>query len=105
MRQHRANSGDRSNALWGRGSRGELRSNALWGRGGRRAGVAVAALTSALAFAGLAAAAGGGSSGAPAKAFVAQSIVSAIQQNPAQSLDVIVEGDKQGTSNGLYAKL
>src|SRR2546422_2049216 len=52
MRQNRANDcGDRSNALWGRGSRGESRSNALWGRGGRRAGVAVAALTVLLAMA------------------------------------------------------
>src|SRR2546426_12651010 len=59
MRLKRANDcGDRSNALWGRGSRGESRSNALWGRGGRRAGVAVAALTVLLAMAAGATAAG-----------------------------------------------
>src|SRR5437763_14525718 len=56
MRFKRANDcGDRSNALWGRGSRGESRSNALWGRGGRRAGVAVASLVVLFAMA-----AGGG---------------------------------------------
>jgi serine protease AprX len=39
----------RSSALWGRGSRGEVRSNALWGRRGGRSAIFVASLTVALA--------------------------------------------------------
>src|SRR5215471_19512944 len=109
MRHSRANgSGDRSNALWGRGSRGESRSNALWGRGGRRAGVAVAALTAALAMAAGATAGPGGSGGGGGgnlKAFVQTSLLSAIQQSPDQTYDVIVQGDKKGSWNGLYKKI
>jgi serine protease AprX len=52
MRHQRAQRPEttRSNALWGRGSRGESRSNALWGsrRGGRSA-IVVASLAAALA--------------------------------------------------------
>ena len=113
MRHKRANvSGDRSNALWGRGSRNELRSNALWGRGGRRAGAAVATLscrspswrrqrspTTA------AATVGSSSSQSKLKAYFEPSLLSAIQQNPGQTFDVIVQGDKQGNSNGLFKKL
>ena len=61
MRPNRANSStDRSNALWGRGSRGEHRSNALWGRGGRRAGSIMASFVVVLALAASATAAGSG---------------------------------------------
>src|SRR5215831_7326009 len=105
MRQSRANTGgDRSNALWGRGSRGETRSNALWGRGGRRAGVVVAALTAAFAMA-AAASAGNGAPGGNLKAFVDPSLQSAIQQSPDGTYDVIVMGDKKGKSAGLYKQL
>src|SRR5690349_4021889 len=98
MRHQRANSGDRSNALWGRGSRGESRSNALWGRGGRRAGVAVATMALAFSFAAAAAVAGGGTKSTPLpgldhlKAYVQGSLISAIEQNPDATYDVIVQG-------------
>src|SRR5947207_3011889 len=109
MRHSRANYGDRSNALWGRGSRGESRSNALWGRGGRRAGAAVA-MVAVFAMASVAAAGitskndkGGGKH--DLKAYVSPDLLSAIQQNPSQTFDVIVQGDKKGTSRGFYKQL
>jgi serine protease AprX len=113
MRHKRANvSGDRSNALWGRGSRNELRSNALWGRGGRRAGAAVATLVLSFAFMAAAAVAdnGGSNSGSSStqskfNAYFEPSLLSAIQQNPSQTFDVIVMGNKQGTSAGLFKNL
>jgi serine protease AprX len=112
MRHKRANvSGDRSNALWGRGSRNELRSNALWGRGGRRAGALVATMSIVFAFAAAVAVAGGAGSATPLpglaklKAYVPTELVSAIEQNPSSSYDVIVQGDKAGNSNGLYKQL
>jgi serine protease AprX len=111
MRFMRANDcGDRSNALWGRGSRGESRSNALWGRGGRRAGAAVASLTVLFAMAAGATAAGSdngssGSSGGNVKAYVPIDLRDAITQTPDQTFDVIVQGDKNGNSKGLYRKL
>src|SRR5919205_3634573 len=100
MRQHRANaSGDRSNALWGRGSRGEARSNALWGRGGRRAGAVV--LTAMAAFVALGALAvaspskpGGNHGGL--KAYVEDSLLASVQQSPKQTFDVIVQGQPGG---------
>ena len=97
MRQTR---GSRANALWGRGSRGELRNNALWGRGGRRVAVAVSTLALALAFAALAAA-----QPAAGKAYIQPSLASAVQQSPSGTFDVIVEGAKAGKSNGLYTQL
>jgi serine protease AprX len=111
MRFMRANDcGDRSNALWGRGSRGESRSNALWGRGGRRAGVAVASLTLLFAMAAGATAAGSdngssSSSGGNLKAYVPIDLRDAITQTPDQTFDVIVQGEKNGNSKGLYKKL
>ncbi len=110
MRHKRANvSGDRSNALWGRGSRNELRSNALWGRGGRRAG----AVVSVIAVFAMASVAGAGLSGGSAsvvktgglKAFVPSELLSSIAQNPGQTFDVIVQGDKNGNANGLMKQL
>src|SRR6478672_13648880 len=98
MRHKRANDcGDRSNALWGRGSRNELRSNALWGRGGRRAG----AVVSVVAVFAMASVAGAGLSGGGAsvvntgglKAYVPSELLSSIAQNPGQTFDVIVQGD------------
>src|SRR4051794_8016085 len=107
MRHSRANSGDRSNALWGRGSRGESRSNALWGRGGRRAGVAVT-MVAVFALAGVAGA--GVSSlkdngGGKYKSYVPSTLLSAIQQNPKQSFDVILQGDRKQSAHGFIQKI
>src|SRR2546423_9192224 len=105
MRFMRANDcGDRSNALWGRGSRGESRSNALWGRGGRRAGVAVAALTVLFAMAAGATAArsdhrSDGSSNAPPQIRATPS--DAVAQTPGQTVDGIVPAGKPGQFAGL----
>jgi serine protease AprX len=93
-----------------RGTSCGVRSNALWGRGGRKAGVLVT--TTALVFA-FAAAAGAGVGNGPSpgpspshlKAFVPSSLLSAIQQSPTQTFDVIVQGDKRGDSNGLFQQL
>jgi serine protease AprX len=113
MRLQRATttSGDRSNALWGRGSRGESRSNALWGRGGRRAGSAVASFAVVCALAASATAAGvGGGNGfgrgfGTLKSFVAPELLSSIQQNPRQSFDVILQGDAKTRSHGFIQKV
>jgi serine protease AprX len=99
--------GDRSNALWGRGSRGELRSNTLWGRGGRRAGAVLATLALACSFAATATADHGGSGTGPfgtLKAYVPDTLLSAIQQNAKQSYDVIVEGAPTQKSAALAAR-
>ena len=111
MRHNRANgSGDRSNALWGRGSRGESRSNALWGRGGRRAG----AVVSVIAVFAMASVAGAGLSGSSSdgsgkyanlKAYVPDSLLSSIAQDPKQSFDVIVQGDRKASSHGFIQKV
>src|SRR5690348_15122047 len=109
--RHRANiTDDRSNALWGRGSRGESRSNALWGRGGRRAGSIVATLVVALALAASATAASAGRPGwgfqsgnyGTLKAYIPDSLLSSIEQNPAQSFDVIVQGDSSGPRSHAF---
>ena len=112
MRHSRANNlGDRSNALWGRGSRGEQRSNALWGRGGRRAGVAVASLTVLFAMAAGASAAGTDSTPVAARAAAVSrhtfrpNCVARSLRTLHQTFDVIVQGDKNGTANGFYKKL
>src|SRR6266516_1099115 len=89
MRHLRAKSGGRSNALWGRGSRGEARSNALWGRGGRGAAMVVAAV-SVFALASVAGAGlktdGDRSSGGDLKlkSYVPDTLLSSIQQDPKQ---------------------
>src|SRR3954451_3107016 len=106
MRQ-RANSDDRSNALWGRGSRGEARSNALWGRGGRRAGAVVAMAITACAFAAVGTAGSGNGFGkargnhAGLKSYVEDSLLAAIQQNPKGTFDVIMTGNPKQRSSGL----
>jgi serine protease AprX len=46
-----------------------------------------------------------GSSGAALKAYVPVSLSDAITQNPDQTFDVIVQGDKNGNSNGLYKQI
>src|SRR3954462_6087998 len=104
MRQ-RANSDDRSNALWGRGSRGEARSNALWGRGGRRAGAVVSVVAlfamASVAGAGVTRHSDDGGSGKTNgfKAYVADTLLSAVQQDPKQSFDVILQGDRKQSSS------
>src|SRR2546426_6106146 len=111
MRHLRANSGDRSNALWGRGSRGESRSNALWGRGSRRAGVLVA-VVSVFAMASVAGAGlksnGDGSGGGDLKlkSYVPDTLLSSIQQDPKQTFDVIVQSsDRAERSRGVIQKI
>jgi serine protease AprX len=109
MRLTRATGGDRSNALWGRGSRGESRSNALWGRGGRRAGAVMATVVATCALTATAVAGNGSASASSGpknlKAYVPDSLVSAIEQDSSQTFDVIVQGDKKGNSTGLYEQL
>src|SRR3954452_23535468 len=113
MRQNRANSDSRSNALWGRGSRGEHRSNALWGRGGRRAGAVVTFVCTAFVFAAAATAGGlsvqGNGNGqlkqSDLKAYVQDSLLSAIQQNPKQTFDVIVSGSPKGRASALLTSI
>ena len=115
MRLNRAsNCGERSNALWGRGSRDESRSNALWGRGGRRAGSVLAsfAVVCALAASATAAGVGGGNGNGNGqgfgnlKSYVAPELLSAIQQNPKQSFDVILQGDpKTSRSHGFLQQV
>jgi hypothetical protein len=106
MRLTGCDAGERANALWGRGSGGSgLRSNALWGRGGRKAGALITTVAVALALAAMAAAGTGNGSSNAVKAYVDASLLAAAEQSPAQSFDVIVEGDKQGNSNGLYKQL
>ena len=108
MRHLRATKpGDRSNALWGRGSRGESRSNALWGRGGRRAGVATAMVVGRSH--GL-----GGRRGASrqrqrrtgstaiSRPTSPDTLLSAIQQNPTQSFDVILQGDRKARRSRVH---
>src|SRR3954447_3158517 len=99
MRQKQAiSSGDRLNALWGRGSRGEHRSNALWGRGGRRAGAALLTTVAMFTFAATMAVAGTkdfkpGAAHKGLKAYVEDSLLAAAQQSPAQTFDVIVQAN------------
>src|SRR5438132_12158909 len=100
MRHLRATtSSDRSNALWGRGSRGESRSNALWGRGGRRAGVATAMVVvfamASVAGAGLKDHSGGDGKYGNLKSYVPDTLLSAIHQNPGQSFHVTLPGARK----------
>jgi serine protease AprX len=103
--RHRASSDDRSNALWGRGSRGESRSNALWGRGGRRAGavVSVVAVFAMASVAGAGLSGGGSGSGKydNLKSYVPSSLLSSIAQDPNQSFDVILQGDRKQSAHGF----
>ena len=107
--RHRASSDDRSNALWGRGSRGESRSNALWGRGGRRAGavVSVVAVFAMASVAGASLSGGGSGSGNydNLKSYVPSSLLSSIAQDPNQSFDVIVQGGRKETTSQFIQKV
>src|SRR2546426_8401577 len=111
MRQRANDCGTRSNALWGRGSRGESRSNALWGRGGRRAGAVVSVVavfaTASVAGAGISSHTdnGGGGQANGLKAYVADTLLSAVQQDPKQSFDVILQGDRKQSSSVFIRKV
>ena len=77
------------------------RANALWGRGGRRAGAATVLATFALLAAATAAAAAPSANhngNGKDAAFVQPSLLSAVDQKPAASYDVIIEGDRRGHS-------
>jgi serine protease AprX len=93
------------------------RPNALWGRGGRRAGVALAAVSCVLVVVSGAA----GSPAAPPSASAAQTglvksmsshvrayipgaLLSAAQQNPKQSFDVIIQGSRKERSGNFFKK-
>src|SRR5438128_6393388 len=84
---------------------GSGRFNALWGRSGRRASAIAATVLCALGAAAATAAAPGSQTGAPTStlaAFVQPTLLGAIQQNPAQSFDVIVQSsDRSVTGAGL----
>lgn len=108
MQLNRANSRDqRANALWGRGER-ETRANALWGRGGRGALVIAVTVAASLVLAAVAAAGTTGGHGfwgfntpglGRTTAYIPDSLASAIQQNPQQRFDVIVEGVQKPQSS------
>jgi serine protease AprX len=83
----------------------------LWGRGGRRAGAALLTTVACFTLAAAVAVAGPGS-GKPAggdhsglKAYVEDSLLASIQQNPNQSFDVILEGPRGGKSSGFLNKI
>src|SRR3954467_8297293 len=87
---------------------GGTRSNALWGRGGRRVGIAAATMGALLV---TSAAAVGAPTTVPVKipalklkAYVPDSLRSAIQQNPRASYDVIVQGDPNGRASLFFKK-
>jgi serine protease AprX len=108
MLSNRANNRDqRANALWGRGGR-ETRANALWGRGGRGALVIAVTVAASLVLAAVAAAGTTGGHGfwgfntpglGRTTAYIPDSLASAIQQNPQQKFDVIVEGVQRPESS------
>jgi serine protease AprX len=85
------------------------RANALWGRGGRKAGVVVAATSLALMLTASAAAAGAdngnGKAAAAPDTYVPASLQNAAEQNPKQSFDVIVQGERRDKAQGFVAKL
>ena len=76
----------------------------LWGRGGRRAGAAISVFVclamASVAGAGLRTAAANGGSSGNLKAYVPATLLSAIQQNPTQSFDVILQGDRSRALTG-----
>jgi serine protease AprX len=97
MRQDRTmRSGVRGNALWGR--RGESRSNALWGSGKR--GWVTLALAAMLVVP-VAGSASTGNTGNDSGAFVPPSLLAKAAANPAQTFDVIVQGDKGSSSSDV----
>jgi serine protease AprX len=99
----------RGNAMWGRGGR-ETRANAIWGGRGGRSAVAVAAVVVASLTLATVAAAGTGGGHAfwgfdtrglgRTSAYIPDSLASAIEQNPRQRFDVIVEGVQRPEGSG-----
>jgi serine protease AprX len=94
---------------------GEKRSNALWGRGGRRIGVVLAVASCVL----VAVSGAAGSPGSPpsagavqtaliknmsshVRAYIPDSLLSAAQQNPKQSFDVILQGSRKQRSGTFF---
>jgi serine protease AprX len=94
---------------------GDNRSNALWGRGGRRVGAVVASISCVLVVA-------SGAAGSPAppatssltaqttliktmsshlRAYIPGALLSAAQQNPTQSFDVILEGSRKDKASNF----
>src|SRR5438105_14363632 len=96
---------------------GGQRGNALWGRGGRRVGAVVATVSCVLV---VTAGASGSSSKPPAppaqqsalvkalashlKAYIPAALLTAAEQNPTQSFDVILQGSKKEKSAGFFGK-
>ena len=96
---------------------GGTRSNALWGRGGRRVGVLLATVSAVLV-------AVSGAAGAPASppsasnvqtaliktmssrihAYIPGALLSAAQQSPKQSFDVILQGSRKERSGNFFKK-
>src|SRR6478672_4092715 len=85
------------------------RSNALWGRGGRRAGVAIAMVVvfamASVASAGVRDDGSGGGRYGNLKAYVPDTLLSAIEQDPTQSFDVILQGDPKQGARGFIQKI
>jgi serine protease AprX len=97
---------------------GEKRANALWGRGGRRVGAVVATTVSCV----LLVASGAAGSPAPAssassaqaavvkalsshqRAYIPGALLSAVQQSPSQSFDVILQGQKREKAASFLQK-
>lgn len=92
----------------------EKRPNALWGRGGRRAGIALATVSCVLVVV-------SGAAGAPAappsassalmksmashiRAYIPAALLSAAEQNPKQSFDVILQGSRKERSGTFFKK-
>src|SRR4051812_29557051 len=84
------------------------RANALWGKAGRHLSVAVAAVACLLLASAVAV-------GAPAptpakvpalklKAYLPGALLSAVQQNPRATYDVIVQGDPRGRASTFFKK-
>jgi serine protease AprX len=101
----------------GENTSSEKRSNALWGRGGRRAGIALATVSAVL----VAVSGAAGSPASPPNASAAQTarvktmssrvhayipgaLLSAAQQNPKQSFDVILTGSRKERSGNFFKK-
>ena len=93
------------------------KSNALWGRGGRRAGVALAAVSCVLVVvSGAAGSPAAPPSGSAAQtglvksmssrvhAYIPAALLSAAQQNPKQSFDVIIQGSRKERSGNFFKK-
>jgi serine protease AprX len=94
--------GERSNALWGKGTRGsEARPSTLWGKGSRGVVTLVAlAFALALPISGLA---GNSNASDKSTAFVPAGLIAQAQANPAQVFHVIVQGtagDKRKGTKG-----